>query len=356
MRTWLLRWFAPRPSAPAAVLRRSVPAPESAPAAAAPTAAPALALAPARAAPVDSAHDLDFFAVVLGAAGDRQAAPGVREQQLVQALDRLADDRSTHASLLPRSAAVVPQLLAQLRGPKTSLASLSEQVSRDLTLVAEVIRMANSAYYRRPEAVVELEHAIQVLGINGMQSAIARAVMKPLIDVRSGDIAKAGAPRLWLHTDHKAQLCAALARDERLDPFEAYLTGLVHDAVWSVVMRTMDLAGSGPAWGLDAGFVQALGLRRDRLFGAIARQWKLSDALSQVAAEVAQAGLAGASSAQGRLLFAADHLASLISAADTAGAGDVEASAAPLLATLGASANGCYRALAAPSAPAAASA
>ena len=182
-------------------------------------------------------------------------------------------------------------------------------------------------------------------------------MLKPLIDVRSGAIAKAGAPRLWQHTDYKAQLCAALARDEGLDPFEAYLTGLVHDATWSVVMRSMDLAGSSQAWGLGGDFVAALGVRRDRLFGAIATQWKLSDALSQVAAEVAHAGLAAASSAQGRLLRIADHLASLLCTAETAAAegregGTDSAAAAPLLATLGASARGCYLALAAPPVPA----
>lgn len=396
MRAWLHRWFAPRSAAPAAAVRRSVPAPQiatttanavrgkvhdrvvAAPlqgpvevAARAPALTPSAspAAAPdadgaAPSAPVDTTCDLVFFASLLGAAGDLQLAPGTREQQLVQALDRLADDTSAHASLLPRSAAVVPQLLARLRGPTTSLASLSEQVSRDLTLVAEVVRMANSAYYRRPEAVVELEHAIQVLGVNGMQSAIARAVLKPLIDVRSGAIAKAGAPRLWQHTDHKAQLCAALARDAGLDPFEAYLTGLVHDAVWSVVMRTMDAASPASAWGLDAPFVHALGVRRDHLFSAIARKWKLSDALSQVASEVAQTGLAAAASPQGRLLFVADHLASRLCAAGGAGASGSDSdsdrraggAAAPLLATLGASARDCYRALAAPAAPVAAAA
>jgi HD-like signal output (HDOD) protein len=300
----------------------------------------------AQAAPADAgAIEVAFFAWMVERKVDRQALPSARERQALLQLDRLVDDPTSHGTLLPRAAAVVPRLLAQLRGPASSLSELSQQVSRDVTLVAEVIRMANSATYRRDAAVVDLEQAIRVLGIDGLRFAIARAVLKPLMDGRGGELSTLAARRLWQHTDCKAQLAAALARSAGLDAFDGYLLALVHDAVWSAVLRTMDSAQTGEApWQFSVGFVQELGARRDRLFGVVARQWQLTDELTRVAAEVARHGLAAAgSSVPVRLLRVGDHLAGVLCAHDKAAA---TALAEPLLASLHASVRQCYLALA----------
>jgi HD-like signal output (HDOD) protein len=316
--------------------RGSVPPPAT-------LAPPAAPVAPVVAGGIEVA----FFAWMVERSVDLHAPLGAREHQALLQLDRLVADTDAHGTLLPRAAAVVPRLLAQLRGPASSLSELSQQVSRDVTLVAEVIRMANSATYRRQSAVVELEQAIRVLGIDGLRFAIARAVLKPLMDGRGGELSTRAARRLWQHTDCKAQLAAALARSAGLDAFDGYLLALVHNAVWSAVLRTMDSVQPGAApWCFSAGFVRELGTRRDRLFGVVARQWQLTDDLTRVAAEVAQHGLAAAgSSAPVRLLRVGDHLASLLCAHDGATA---TALAEPLLASLHAGVRQCYLALAQP--------
>lgn len=310
------------------------------------TNAPSLVAAVPAPAPIPVGDiDVALFAWLVEYKVDRQAPIGAREQQALLQLDRLAADASVHGSLVPRAAAVVPRLLAQLRGPASSLSALSQQVSRDVTLVAEVIRMANSAGYRRQSAVVDLEEAIRVLGIDGLRFAIAKAVLKPLMEGRDGELATRAARRLWQHTDCKAQLAASLARSEGLDPFDGYLLALAHNAVWAAVLRTMDSVPPGPVpWQFSAGFVQALGTRRDRLFGVVAQQWQLTDELTRVAAEVAQHGLAAsARSAPVRLLRVGDHLAGLLCAHDGAAA---TALAQPLLDSLHASVGQCYVALA----------
>lgn len=244
------------------------------------------------------------------------APGGAREWRALQRLDRLSADTGAHAQLLPRAAAVVPQLLARLRDAASSAGQLAQYVSRDVTLVAEVMRVANSSHYRRDAPVVELGHAIRLLGVAGLKSAIARSVLRPMFDARSGELAARSAKRLWQHTEYKAQACAELARGEGLDPFEGYLSGLVHNAVWSAVLRTMDgIEATGP-WCVNAAFAGALGLRRDHLFAAVARQWQLSESLAQLAAEVAQRGVAAAASPQAKLLGLADRFATLLCVPD----------------------------------------
>ncbi len=312
MKAWFTRLFtsAPKPT--------STPSASEASSAAAPAGPRAAALAPQPAAPAQaraggrSNIDVAFLCWLVDQPGAARAQTSARETRALQVLDHLASDAGAHQGVLPRAAAVVPQLLARLRDAASSSSQLAEYVTRDVTLVAEVMRISNSAHYRRGEPVVELGHAIRLVGHSGLQSAIARSVLRPVFDARGGELVTRTAKRLWEHTQHKAQLCAALARSEGQDPFEGYLMGLVHNAVWSAVLRSLDGVESNEPWSFSPTLVMALGLRRDRLFEIIARKWQLSESLTRVAADVAGGGLAEVASVQGRVLAAGDRLASLV--------------------------------------------
>lgn len=288
-----------------------------------------------------SGIDLIFFSWLVRCPIEVNASLSKSEHDALQRLARLASDSSAPAGLMPRAAAVVPQLLARLRTEASSLSDLSQHVSRDVALVAEVIATANSAYYRREMPVVDLEYAIQVLGVEGLRSAIARVVLKPLIDARGGELVVRGAKRLWEHTDRKAQLCASLARSKGLDSFEAYLLALVHNAAWNAVLRAMDGAGSEMPSHFSSELVAALGPYRDRLFAMIARQWQLPGALIEIADDVARRELTADSSMQVLHLYAADRLASLLCGYDPTGA---VVMAEDMLAVAGDSVRECYQA------------
>ncbi|MDH4287195.1 MAG: HDOD domain-containing protein [Aquincola sp.] len=288
-----------------------------------------------------SSSDLAFLVWLLQSPADAQAPLGAREEQALHHLSRLVADPGAHAHLLPRAAAVVPQLLARLRAASSSLSDLEQLVSRDITLVAEVIGMANSPYYRRGAAVVELAHAIQVLGIEGLRATIARVVLKPLIDARGGELVARSARRLWTHTDRKAQLCAALARGDGADPLDAYVLALAHNAAWNVTLRAMDMVAGSTPWRLGTAFVAALAQRRDQLLAIIAMQWHLPEGAARVAADVGERGLTPEASAHVVHLYAGDRLASLLCLHDSASA---TALASGLLDAAGAPAQACFRA------------
>ena len=289
--------------------------------------------------------DLTFFCWLVQRPADEHAPLGARERQALQQLARLASDSGAHAGLMPRAAAVVPHLLARLRAEAVSLSDLSQHVSRDVTLVAEVIAMANSAYYRREVPIVDLEYAIRVLGVEGLRSAIARVVLKPLIQARGGELVGCSAKRLWEHTDKKAQLCAAMARSKGLDSFDAYLLALIHNAAWNAVLRAMDGVAGDQPWHFSAALVAALRPCRDRLFALITRQWQLPGTLACVADEVARRGLAAGASMPVLHLHAADRLASLLCCYDQSSAG---AMAEGVLAVAGDSVRECHQALVQP--------
>jgi HD-like signal output (HDOD) protein len=286
--------------------------------------------------------DLPLLAWMANGAAFVVGPAGAREDAALQQLDRLIADSSAHHRLLPRAAAVIPPLLARLRSVDLSLSDLSQHVSRDMTLTTEIIRMANSAHYRRDAAVVELDQAIQLLGVDGLRAAIARAVLKPLIDVRSGTLMASSGARLWEHTDRKAQLCSALARSLNIEAFDGCLAGLAHNAAWSAVLRTMDEVDGDWVWHLSPAFVAGLGERRDRLFAVVAQQWQLPDTVAPVAVDLAEPDLRADASPAMRLLYTGDRLAWLLCSPERSSAALL---AETLLCESDASVRACYRAL-----------
>jgi len=275
---------------------------------AAPPAAVAVrcAAAAAPAAPEVEIGDRDFVTWLLGAAARAEAGLRREEQDALAQIDALLGDGPGVAAMLPRAPAVIPQLLGALRHRDQSLTALVERVSKDLLLVAEVMRLSRSARYARHGVVRDLPQAIALLGESGLRSAIARVVLRPLLQSGSGWLAAAVGERLWDHTEHKARACAAKAAAAGLDPFDGYMAGMLHSAGWTVMLRRLDAC---PQLALPCSddFMDALAARRDRLFGKAVGAWQVTPAITALAAEAAAAGLGAAGSSLARVLLQSDR-------------------------------------------------
>jgi hypothetical protein len=249
------------------------------------------------------------FVEWLQTSGTRETPLGPREGRALGRLDELLAANKTPAELLPRAPAVVPQLLNLLRDDNLPLPAVAERVGKDIVLAAEVLRLAGSAHYRgrSREAVTTLPQAIGALGSDGVQRAIARVVLKPMFDNQPGVLAGRAAPRLWEHGDLKAALCAGLAAQKGVDPFEAYLAGLMHNTGWSMAWRALDRLEGGPSAPFSLSFVRLLTLRTERLFGKVAAAWQITPALAALGADVFEGGLDAARSPLARVLAAADR-------------------------------------------------
>jgi hypothetical protein len=347
MKSWLSQWFTARAARPRSVLFDAVSEPTAKTLGA--QGAPAALRSGPPPMPMPSLDaDLAFLAWMTDGRMFAVGPAGPREAAALSSLDRLLADTAAHANLLPRAAAVIPPLLARLRSPGLSLAELSKHVSRDVTLVAEIIRAANSVHYRSDAVVADLDRAMQLLGIEGLRSVIARAVLRPLIDQRNGPLAASGATRLWEHTDKKAQLCSALARGAALDPFEACMAGLAHNAVWSALLRTLNKGGGEGLLHLSPDLLHALLARRDCLFAVVARQWHLAGFVVQAGTDGASHEAADESSAAMRLLHSSDRLAWLLCMPDRQRAA---ALAEPRLREADEGLRACYHALEPPHRP-----
>ena len=233
------------------------------------------------------------------------------EQRLIEQLDALIASRESLATLLPRAPAVIPQLMNSLRDASQSTGALAQRVARDPHLVVEVIRMANSAQTTGNAPVTDIADAIRRLGIDGLQRAILRVVLKPMFDGQGDSLTARCTQRLWQHSEAKAEACTQEAKARGLDPFEGYLAGLMHNVGWTAALRALDRIEAHAPAQLSLSFVSAIEARRDTLFGLLATSWQLTDTLNAFAAELQHDGLAHATSALGQALRAADQRASL---------------------------------------------
>ena len=252
-----------------------------------------------------------FFEWLLGTGTTPHDALLPDEQRLLSHLDAVLAADGKRAELLPRSPAVIPQLMKSLRDEGQSAQALADRVAKDPNLVAEVIRLANSASVRAAEPVGDLPQAISRLGSQGLRRAIAKVVLKPIFDAPADSLSGRAAPRLWLHSEAKASECMRLAAAAGLDPFEGYITGLMHNIGWTAALRALDKVEGGTPAQFSSAFVQAFEARRDMFFALLVMPWQLTDSLTALAVEVLEGGLTASGSGLGHALLAADRNASL---------------------------------------------
>jgi HD-like signal output (HDOD) protein len=213
-------------------------------------------------------------------------APAAIETRILDQVRALAQNPSGAAELVPRVPEVIPQLLRSLHD-EASNTELARQVAQDVVLVAEVIREANSAYYRPMSPVKTVEAALMMLGQNGLRMLLARIAFRPLIKLQSTGFTRFTAPQVWNQSEKCALAASLMAPGLTAGAFEAYLAGLMQNLGLVVGFRLSDrVCDDGKVPGSSAFGLQLLAAGR-QLSAAIASYW---DFPQSVADAIAHAG------------------------------------------------------------------
>jgi HD-like signal output (HDOD) protein len=219
------------------------------------------------------------------------AAPPEIETRILDEVRILGLQPGEAAGLVPRVPEAIPELLASLNDEDASIAELARQVAQDVVLVAEVIREANSAYYRPIAPVKNVEAAIMMLGQNGLRMLLARVAFRPLINMQANGFAREAAPQVWNQSVSCALAASLMAPGLSTGVFEAYLAGLMQNVGLVVAFRLADrvcLDGRIPG---SSEFGARLLAGSRQLSAAIAAHWNFP---AEVAQAIAHAGEPGA--------------------------------------------------------------
>lgn len=234
-------------------------------------------------------------------------APLETERLILEQVHTLAQNPAVAADLVPRVPELIPRLLRSLRDDSVSTNALAGQVAEDVVLVAEVLREANSAYYRPVTPIKTLDAAIMLLGQNGLRMLLARVAFRPIIKLHEAGFARRAAPLVWNHSEKCAVAASLMASAVGADLFESCLAGLMQDVGLVVAFRLADRVCHNGKIPASSDFGVELLARSRQLSAVIARHWEFPD---KVAEAIARAGQPDGSSLA-QALAQGDHIAKL---------------------------------------------
>ncbi len=130
-------------------------------------------------------------------------------------------------SKLPSPSLVVAELLHTIDQDDSSPTALAKSISKHQSLVARMLRMANSSFYGMPGRVENISDAIAVLGLRTVRTL---AITTGLHDGYSALSAPGfDLDNFWRHSVATALGASSLARRMTLREGSAFVAGLLHD-------------------------------------------------------------------------------------------------------------------------------
>lgn len=235
--------------------------------------------------------DAAYYRWLTGPAGFNASAE--IETRILDEVQALVGRPADAAGLVPRIPEVIPQVLRSLNDEESSAAELSRLVAQDVVLAAEVIREANSAYYRPMSTVKTIEAAIMMLGQNGLRMLLARIGFRPIIKMQSDGFSRRVAPQIWGQSEKCALAASLMAPGLTAGVFESYLAGLMQNVGLVVAFRLADRVCEDGKVPVSGEFGVSLLARSRELSAGIAKHWEFPD---EVAEAIAQASDPGESS------------------------------------------------------------
>jgi HD-like signal output (HDOD) protein len=245
---------------------------------------------------------------LFGTEGESDLETNQPESQVLDALGAILGSQQSGSALVRRMPGMIPQLLQSLRSDNFSGAQLSRTISGDVVLVAAVIRAANGSLTGTGTSITSVEHAVMLIGQEGLRQLITSVAFRPIIDMKSGHYTRTLAPRIWDHSERCAVANRSLAEAMGIDPFEAFLAGLVQNVGLIVALRIMDQAAKSEH-DLGSEMFCAQLIRDARILTcSIGREWHFPDSVTMAIGEQAGMKKGATISPLGRLLTLTDYM------------------------------------------------
>jgi HD-like signal output (HDOD) protein len=161
-------------------------------------------------------------------------------ERIVAAALAAIGDPASQRKYFPRRPNLMPELIRAINDEGVAVRKLVPIVAQDPALVGNLLKVANSSYYRVNHAVETIERAIVVLGSDGLRSVMAAAMMQPIFQVPGAGGASRFPEIVWEHavrSAHAAIPHAGLVTRE--NPFAAELLTLISGLAEIVLFRAV---------------------------------------------------------------------------------------------------------------------
>lgn len=135
---------------------------------------------------------------------------------------------------LPTFGTILHELLRIINDPDASLAQLLDIVKRDFAISAKIIRIANSACYRRGSMITDLKKAMMRIGFDEIAEIIVcMAFLKELLN--QWRLSRADLEALWVHSLAVSNAVKILNRGGAVHPGKVSTVSILHDIGKSIL-------------------------------------------------------------------------------------------------------------------------
>jgi len=158
------------------------------------------------------------------------------DPKIVQTLLNLRENQDVWDVLeqlteLPALAPIVQQALVLIEQEDFDWREVAEVIAQDQNLVAQLLKLANSALTGLRRKVTSLPTALRILGARSVRNLLLTMTVRPFLQAPSE-------LQLWEHSLACGLVAKRLAQQTQLvDPEEAFTAGLLHDIGKTLLMR-----------------------------------------------------------------------------------------------------------------------
>ena len=203
-----------------------------------------------------------------------------QEKEALDKIEALIKSQDKAPTLIPRMPGVIPKLIQLLRSDNYNTKDVAALISTDPALVAKVLSLVNSPYFRTSVPSNDIDQAIQQLGYNGLREIIMSVALKPIMQFDKGFFHQKAAKNIAELSQKVAIACRVLAKQTDIDPFDAYVAGLMHCTGSMAVLRKLNQVSQVLELPKTKSFQQQAIYFAAQLSYLIAKQWKMSDPIA----------------------------------------------------------------------------
>ena len=187
---------------------------------------------------------------------------------------------------------VIPKLLHELMQDFSSdnsrIEDIAKKIAMDQVISAKVLKMANSAAYRRGPEITSIEQVVIRLGFNSLRSlVVASGLMTSFRTPSNFDKNK-----FWVDNFQVATIAKALAADCRaIEPETAFTCALLHNIGELLIQSTLPEEASLINMSISRGTSridaqrEMLGYDYSQVGAELAKRWSLSDTFVRAIAQ-----------------------------------------------------------------------
>lgn len=196
------------------------------------------------------------------------------ESEVLDAIDR--------APALPH---IVGQVLARVGDAHSSTTELEQLIEQDMVLAGRVLKLVNSAFYRRPQPVGSIKEAVSIIGFASLRSLVLAASTSNilLVDLDPYAMARGG---LWRNSIATAAVARAVGQRNGAGPDlaeEFFAAGLLRDIGMLILSPFLARSGVRLRKADDADVLlaerRAIGFDHGWVGDRLAEKWQLPPAL-----------------------------------------------------------------------------